>query len=155
MSYKVLIALLIIGVGAGIALYQPNKNPNSDLDVWVSKTQSLFSETGQFFSRISLPSESSSSNTEQADQDPLEDDVDVRLQELLPPERLVLDVDVDSDNASNEQQTVFYKDSNSEPLPNLFIPRTQEQKTAIKGQIFTDENDEIIGAEVQLAIPTN
>ncbi|WP_396588857.1 hypothetical protein [Bermanella sp. R86510] len=153
MSYKVLIALLIIGVGAGIALYQPNKNHNSDLDVWVSKTQSLFSETGQFFSRLSLGPETTPVEKRE---DPLEDEVDVRLQELLPPDRLVLEVDQDTPlSSSDEQKTAFYQDPSSEPLPNLFIPRKKDQKTAIKGQIFTDENDEIIGAEVQLAIPTN
>ncbi len=42
----------------------------------------------------------------------------------------------------------------SELLPNLFNPQ-QNEGTSLSGKVHMDEDDNIIGAEVQVAIPTS
>lgn len=131
----VLVTALLAGAVVWYA-YPANKKPC--IQDWLSHTESLFENALSVFSKDS--------------EDALEqgDPLDERIQSLLPSQ--VIDLSLPQEegalgtSAGNEDDKAL--------LPNLFVKK-DEPKTQIKGQVHMDENDKIIGAEVQVAIPTN
>ena len=77
-----------------------------------------------------------------------EESLDLKLEALLPSSQLV----------SSDQPDLSPKSDSEVPdtalLPDLF-QKDEKAGTSFTGQVHTDENDNIIGAEVQVAIPTD
>ena len=127
-----------MALGLGGWLYQ-DTDARPCLEDWITQTQSLFNDASTSIKNLS------SSNKPTQPQDSLDD----KLQELLPSDS----VDLSYQPFSEQEQTLAQSDS-PDLLPNLF--QSQQQKsTSLSGQVHMDENDNIIGAEVQVSIPTN
>lgn len=131
-----LVLFLSLISAAGYWLYQP-ENDRSCIEDWAAQTSVFFSNAGTFLSNIKLPSPEKS------------DTIDDALEALLPSD--TIDLRYQPENA-NVQTTANL----DEPLlPNLFEKKKDGPITKISGQVHTDEDDKIIGAELQVAIPTN
>ncbi len=127
-----------MALGLGGWVYQ-DTDVRPCLEDWITQTQSLFNDASTSIKNLS------SSNKPTQPQDSLDD----KLQELLPSDS----VDLSYQPFSEQEQSLAQSDS-PDLLPNLF--QSQQQKsTSLSGQVHMDENDNIIGAEVQVSIPTN
>jgi hypothetical protein len=123
---------------SGVYFAYLNDEDKPCIEDWFAQTQGLFQQAG---SMLSFNFDDSSEQTE-------EESLDLKLDALLPESR----VDV-------EYQPILTNDSDNKIqdtalLPNMF-DKKQGPSTAIKGQVHKDENDNIIGAEVEVAIPTD
>jgi len=111
------------------------------MQTWINSTQGLLEGAKGLFSSPS-PSEE-----------------DEKLQALLPTDQLDLSYRPDEslNSAIAPQQgsvpSISISDAR-ELLPDMFNAQA-EPSTSVKGQVHTDENDNIIGAEVHVAIPAN
>lgn len=140
----------LVGI-IGFIVFTPHKqDTTSDWSNWIDQTKTLFEDSGELFKGITQDKDDKSdTNTVVA---PSNDDLDEQLQALLPPEKLNLKVDpMTLDDSSIPLETA----AEDHQFSNLFEPRVKKPKPALKGKLHTDENNEIIGAEMQLAIPTN
>ena len=127
-----------MALGLGGWFYQ-DTDARPCLEDWITQTQSLFNDAS-----TSIKNLSNSNKTAQP-----QDNLDDKLQALLPSET----VDLSYQPITELEQTLAQGD-NPDLLPNLF--QSQQQKsTSLSGQVHMDENDNIIGAEVQVSIPTN
>ena len=138
----ILVSVCIITLTALFVLFSPSQHEDQ-LDDWAKQSVQLFQDTANFFSSLK-PDEVLSSDT-----------LDEQLQSLLPSETLDLKYEPDINNNPDIVETQPQSIVPSALLPNLFDVKRPTTGTSVKGQIFTDEEDKIIGAEVQLAIPTD
>ena len=138
----ILVSAGIITLTALFVLFSPTQHEDQ-LDDWAKQSVQLFQDTAQFFSSLK-PEEVLSDDT-----------LDEQLQSLLPSDTLDLKYEPDIDNNPEIVETQPPSIAPSALLPNLFDVKRPANGTSVKGQIFTDEEDKIIGAEVQLAIPTD
>ncbi|EAT11441.1 hypothetical protein HF888_12665 [Bermanella marisrubri] len=142
--------IFLMGVIGFIVLMPHQQNSTSDWSDWIEKTTTLFEDSGKLFKDIGQDAQDEMEPSPSIT--PAKDDVDEQLQALLPPERLDLKVDpMTLDDSAIPLETA----AEQHQFSNLFEPRVKDQKPAFKGKLHTDENNEIIGAEMHLAIPTN
>ncbi len=142
MKKIIIISIFLILVGTGAHYLQPEeKRPH--LTDWLNHTQSLISNAQQFIGTLS--GDSAKTKAEH-------DNLDHKLQALLPSEHMDLNYHAATD-ASPAVDTIEIKPL-STALPNLFTSETGPS-TSVSGQVHMDEDDNIIGAEVKVAIPTN
>jgi hypothetical protein len=140
---KVFLALVFVAGISFIILAIANRDDQEqNIDDWAKQSVQLFKDTAQFFS--SLPSEVSKDVEE----------IDEKLESLLPSDDINLRYEPNLDETIDLAQGQPVSVAPDALLPNLFDPK-EKSGTSVKGQIFTDEKDKIIGAEVQLAIPTD
>ncbi|MGB3666150.1 MAG: hypothetical protein WA963_04265 [Bermanella sp.] len=140
---KVFLALVFVAGISFIILAIANRDDQEqNIDDWAKQSAQLFKDTAQFFS--SLPSEVSKDVEE----------IDEKLESLLPSDDINLRYEPNLDETIDVAQGQPVSVAPDALLPNLFDPK-EKSGTSVKGQIFTDEKDKIIGAEVQLAIPTD
>ena len=118
---------------------QPNQ---SQMQTWLNNTQGLLNGAKGLFSTIKQPEE------------------DEKLKALLPTDQLDLSYRPDETSLGTSiapQQgsvpSISISDAR-ELLPDMFNPQAQPS-TSVKGQVHTDEDDNIIGAEVHVAIPAD
>lgn len=123
-------------------LWQGKQEDRYCIEQWLANTQDLFQNATAIFSSGASSDSDQPSETEALDE---------KLQALLPVE-------------STEQIDWHYKESETDItqadskegslLPNLF-DETKGAKTTVTGQLHLDEADNIVGAEVNVEIPTN
>ena len=138
--------VLFVFFAASVAvfgLYQDDSQ-EQHIDEWAKQSVQLFKESARFFSSIETD----------VDTPPKVDSLDEKLQTLLPSENVDLDYKPDFEETLALADSQTSEISSDALLPNLFA-KQEKSGTSVKGQIFTDEEDNIIGAEVQLAIPTD
>lgn len=137
---KVLFSIIIVLILASSGVYFANMNEDDKpcIEDWYAQTQGLFQQAGSMFSF------SFDDSAEKTD----EESLDLKLDALLPDSRVDVEYQpILSNDADNKIQDTAL-------LPNMF-DKKQGPSTEIKGQVHKDENDNIIGAEVQVAIPTD
>lgn len=133
---KLVLATTLLAGAVVWYAYPASKKPC--IEDWMSHTGTLFESALSVFS----------SESNEPPQAP--DSVDERIESLLPNQVIDLSLPREDDALSENQG----RDPEQALLPNLFVKKDQP-KTQFKGQVHMDENDKIIGAEVQVAIPTN
>ncbi len=112
------------------------------IEDWYANTSSLFQSASSFFS--------SSDASEETKRD--QQQLDAKLQALLPT------TEIDLSFQSVQQETISGSkaaNSNDPLLPNLFIKDTPSLGTRFNGLVHTDKDDKVVGAEVNISIPTN
>ena len=134
----ILLSFLIASATAGGWFYQGNDDVPC-IEDWFAQTQSFFNNAVSSIEKMPTP------NNEQLKIDQL----DEKLQALLPNENM----DLSYSAAPISEQTIV-NSADGELLPNLF-KNTTDKSTSLSGQVHMDEDDKIIGAEVQVSIPTN
>lgn len=107
------------------------------IEDWYAQTSELFQGASAFFS---LPESSEQETLEQ----------DIRLQALLPADK----IDLHYRSEESAPQIMPLQSSHSGLLPNLFNSK-RDPGTQFKGQVHTDDNDNIVGAEVNVSIPAD
>lgn len=133
-----LFVICILGFAAWFYQSQPSQN---QMQTWINSTQGLLEGAKGLFSS------------------PTPSEEDEKLQALLPTDQLDLSYRPDEslNSAIAPQQgsvpSISISDAR-ELLPDMFNAQP-EPSTSVKGQVHTDENDNIIGAEVHVAIPAN
>ena len=138
--------ILIISTISGIWYWQ-QQSSSQHMQTWLNHTQDLLNGASGLFSSFKQPQE------------------DEKLKALLPSDELDLSYRPDGSpdlanpiltTALNRQGSVPNVSQNDarELLPDMFSIST-EPATSVKGQVHTDENDNIIGAEVHVAIPAD
>ena len=140
---KVLLVFLVVVALILTYLFSNESRREQHLDDWAKQSAELFQDTAAFFSSL------------KSDESPIDDTWDEQLQSLLPSDTLDLKYAPDIDDNAGIVETQPQSIAPSALLPNLFDVKRPASGTSVKGQIFTDEEDKIIGAEVQLAIPTD
>ena len=134
---KTVISIFIISIlCAGTFLSLQSKDKEVCIEDWYAQTSQLFQSASHFFKR------SGPSSTEI-------EEFDAKLQALLPPENLDLSL-----RAEDQPAITAALNSESALLPNLFN-QTNAPGAKIKGQVHTDEKDNIVGAEVNVSIPAD
>jgi hypothetical protein len=134
----IFLSFLIASVALGGWLYQKNDKVPC-IEDWIAQTQSFLNSAVSSLDNMPITGEQ-----------PLKtDDLDEKLQALLPNK----DMDLSYTAASQGDQTTIQRNSD-ELLPNLFQNST-DKSTSLSGQVHMDDDDNIIGAEVQVSIPTN
>ncbi|NVK38438.1 MAG: hypothetical protein HWE18_10965 [Gammaproteobacteria bacterium] len=138
-TFFITLAIIIAGL-ASFQLYQ-SSNEDDALNEWGQQTLELFQGTAEFFSSLS-------SNPKATDE------LDEELKALLPNEKVELRFEPQLEetlNVANGEPTDISPEA---LLPNLFQNK-EKSGTSVKGEIFTDKEDKIIGGKVQVAIPTD
>ncbi|WP_353351237.1 hypothetical protein [Oceaniserpentilla sp. 4NH20-0058] len=141
---SLLVLVVLITIAAGLSTHDES---GQQIDEWAKQTAVLFKDSIHFFSSLK-PSPST-------DQDTLDEiqKIDEAIESLLPGQpidlRYLPEPDSDIKIASDTPNT-----TPNDLLPNLFIPN-KTSGASVKGELFTDEEDKIIGGKVQLAIPTD
>jgi hypothetical protein len=137
LTFIVVIGLVVVAVGLS-----KNDNQEQRIDDWAKQSALLFQDTATFLSSLKsdIPAEV--------------DAIDEKIQTLLPNKSIDLRYEPDLNESINLANDQPINVGPNALLPNLFGAK-QKSGTSLKGQIFTDEEDKIIGAEVQLAIPTD
>ena len=131
------IVVIAICGGAFLALHGEEKEVC--IEDWYAQTSQLFQSASRFFDHVGSPSSEEIK------------EIDAKLQALLPPE--TIDLSYSSDQAPIT--TALSLESQQQPLlPNLFH-QDNAPGTKIKGQVHTDDQDNIVGAEVNVSIPTD
>ncbi len=139
MKTTFLLLTLILSAGS-ITWYFQEDLPEPCIEDWAKQTQSLFTDASAYFKRFSVPKDATDS----------EDLLDQKLQELLPTDNM----DLKYRPALDVTTTVALDQSQSGLLPDLF-KKSQSDGTSLSGKVHMDEDDNIIGAEVEVAIPTS
>lgn len=136
---KAIIAICIVTtVSIGIFLNIQSDKKEVCIEDWYAQTSQLFQSASGFFS-------SNGTTPHEADT------LDAKLQALLPSDNMDLSYHSNEvDSGINPLAT----GTKQALLPNLFNP-TNDPSTQIKGQVFTDEKDNIVGAELNLSIPAD
>jgi len=136
---KVIVSsILIASVAVGGWLYQDSDKAPC-IEDWIAQTQSFLNSAASSIDNMPISS----------DQQLQTDQLDEKLQALLPSEDLDL-----SYIATTDSDQALVSNTNDELLPNLF-QNTTDKSTSLSGQVHMDNDDNIIGAEVQVSIPTN
>ncbi len=142
MKIALLSFVFVLSAGLIAWCYQDDSS-RPCLEDWVTQTQGLFSDASAFVKNLSSPKKNTVIN----------DDLDEKLQALLPSENIDLSYRPEQQKITQNLQLAVESDS-SELLPNLFSPQL-DSGTSVSGKVHMDEDDNIIGAEVQVEIPTN
>ena len=132
---------VLLVVTSGIVFGLQSDKEEVCIEDWYAQTSQLFQSASNFFSS-STGSASSAKEIEE---------LDAKLQELLPTEN------IDFSYRSEETPTLISSlatDSQPGLLPDLFDQKNQP-KTKFKGQVHTDDQDNIVGAEVNVSIPAD
>lgn len=139
---SIIISLFVITTISLAAWFYQSQPSQNQMQTWINSTQGLLQGAKGLFSNLKQSED------------------DEKLKALLPNEQLDLNYRPDpivSDNAITAQQgsvpSISISDAR-ELLPDMFNAQA-EPSTSVKGQVHTDENDNIIGAEVHVAIPAN
>lgn len=140
---SIVISLLVITIISFAAwLYQSQPSENQHMQTWINSTQDLLQGAKGLFSNLEQPEE------------------DEKLKALLPSEQLDLSyrpdptlADIEITSQQGSVPSISISDAR-ELLPDMFNAQA-EPGTSVKGQVHTDENDNIIGAEVHVAIPAD
>jgi hypothetical protein len=112
------------------------------IEDWYADTSKLFQSASAFFARNGQLKETEIEH--QA--------LDIKLQALLPSSNIDLSYQSDEHtsiitSASSDSQNLL--------LPDLFKLTNSGPSTQFKGQVHTDKDDNIVGAEVNVSIPTD
>ncbi len=140
MKTSFILLTLILSAGAGTWYFQDNL-PEPCIEDWAKQTQSLFTGASAYFF-----------TPEGQDKVDRKDILDQRLQELLPTDNM--DLKYHPTPKAITTTTAALDKSHRGLLPNLFN-KTKSDGTSLSGKVHMDEDDNIIGAEVEVAIPTN
>ena|GEM_PF-1564687 len=142
MKTALLLLTLILSAGS-LTWYLQDEQARPCIEDWANHTQALFTDASQYFRQLS-----------DAKKPVIEEDLlDQKLQELLPSENMDLSYHPQADEVQKATTLALDKSQNG-LLPNLFN-KQDEASTSVSGKVHMDEDDNIIGAEVQVAIPTN
>lgn len=123
---------VIVALALGTWLYQPEPSQQA-MKTWFNNTQDLINGASDLFSSFKRPED------------------DEQLKALLPSDELDLSIQPITTSQDGSVPLISQNDAR-ELLPDMFS-QSDEPKASVKGQVHTDENDNIIGAEVQVAIP--
>ena len=138
MKKVIFLSFLIASVALGGWLYQGDDKAPC-IEDWIAQTQSFLNSAASSLDNMPISGEQ-----------PLKtDELDEKLQALLPNK----DMDLSYTAAQQGDQANIQRNSD-ELLPNLFQNST-DKSTSLSGQVHMDDDDNIIGAEVQVSIPTN
>lgn len=146
-AVKKISLLLIIVVVSIIAGLSTHEEPSQQIDEWAKQTALIFQDSVDFFTSLK-----SSIPADKATLDEIKQ-IDEAMESLLPGQS----VDLHFDPELNNQIDFASEQPNISPdalLPNLFVPK-EKSGTSVKGEIYTDDEDKIIGGKVQLAIPAD
>lgn len=130
-----LITVVIAILVSGLFIAAPKQEHPPQIEEWFSQAKDVFSNAAEVFSfrqDETLP---------EADED-----LNLKMEALLPEPALDLSYNPESNTPVIQDVSL---------LPDLFKAGQKKPSAQFKGQVHTDENDNIIGAEVQVAIPTN
>ena len=139
---SIVISLFVISIISFAAWFYQSQPSQNQMQTWINSTQDLLQGAKGLFSNPEQPEE------------------DEKLKALLPSEQLDLsyrpdptlgDTDITAQHGS--VPSISISDAR-ELLPDMFNAQA-EPGTSVKGQVHTDENDNIIGAEVHVAIPAD
>jgi hypothetical protein len=136
-----LIFVSIISVGAFFAL-QSDAKKQACIEDWYADTTSLFQSASTFFGPSAASNETKNEQQE----------LDTKLQALLPT------TEIDLSYQSAPQETIIslvLPSAQKSLLPNLFIEDVPGPSTRFNGLVHTDKDDNVVGAEVNISIPTN
>lgn len=122
----------------GLFYITSSDNDKPCIEEWLGQTKTVFANASSLFKL------SSDSDTNDA----TEESLDLKLEALLP------DTSVELSSQPDLSPKLEPTIPETALLPDLFN-QTNENSAKIKGQVHTDENDNIIGAEVHVAIPTD
>lgn len=134
-KFVVIVVFSLMSV-IGYWFYQP-EDDRPCIEDWAAQTSSFFSNAGAFLSNIKLPTSEP------------KDTVDEALEALLPSDTIDLRYQPETLDTQNTAQL------DAPLLPNLFEKKQAAPATKVSGQVHRDDDDKIIGAELQVAIPTN
>jgi hypothetical protein len=137
-----LLTLILVG-GTGTWYFQEDL-PEPCIEDWAKQTKSLFTDASIYFKRFPLPKEQNIPNSE--------DLLDQKLKELLPTKNM--DLKYRPAIEATTPITAALGKSQGGLLPDLF-KKSQSDGTSLSGKVHMDEDDKIIGAEVEVAIPTS
>ena len=132
------ISIVLILATSGVFYLSSGEDDKPCIEEWLAQTQDVFANTSRLFSF--------SENESEPDNE--EESLDLKLEALLPSSEM--DLSYQHDLSPQEETQVI----DTALLPDLFN-KPQGPEAKFKGQVHTDENDNIIGAEVQVAIPTD
>jgi len=152
MKAAIVLGFVTLSVG-GLLIWQSKQEDKYCIEQWFNQTSELFEGAAELFTGLSR-SEQTADDESNPDPSSSSDSpfaADEKLEALLPvADSKHIDWSVKSDNVSIAPQG---KDSEA-VLPNLF-DKHSEGKTRFSGQLHLDESDNIVGAEVNVEIPTN
>ena len=137
MKYAFILGFAVLTLGS-VFLWQGQEKDTYCIEQWLANTQDLIKDAGELFSR-----EQPIQQENQA--------LDEKLQALLPAETPA-EINWHYEEDVDGNLTVSAKDQ--ELLPDLF-DSSQPAGAKLSGQLHMDESDNIVGAEVNVAIPTN
>ena len=130
--------IVVISICGGAFLALHGEEKEVCIEDWYAQTSQLFQSASRFFDHVGSPSSEEIK------------EFDAKLQALLPPE--TIDLSFSSDQTPIT--TALSLESQQTLLPNLFN-KDNAPGTQIKGQVHTDDQDNIVGAEVNVSIPTD
>ena len=141
MKVAIVFGVITLTLG-GLLIWQGEQEDKQCIEQWLANTKDLFENATAVFSGSgsNLPEEQS--ETEVLDQ---------KLQELLPVESTA---EINWDVAETDATVNAVREETNALLPNLFNEKNQT-KTTVSGQLHLDDSDNIVGAEVNVEIPTN
>lgn len=137
MKFAIIFGFAAVLLGS-LLLWQDQKKDTYCIEEWLANTQDLLKNAGELFSR----------------EQPIQQEnqgLDEELQALLPVES-PKQIDWSYKEEVSSELTISAQDQ--ELLPNLF-DTSQSKGAKLSGQLHMDESDNIVGAEVNVAIPTN
>ncbi len=142
MKTALLLLTLILSAGS-LTWYLQDEQARPCIEDWANHTQALFTDASQYFRQLSDHKK------------PVieEDLLDKKLQELLPTENMDLSYRPQADDVQ-KPTTLALDKPQSGLLPDMFNDQ-EEAGTSVSGKVHMDDDDKIIGAEVQVAIPTS
>lgn len=138
MKTLVFIFIIVLLAGSGFYVFNSHNDNKPRIEDWFAQTQGLFQQAGSI---LSFSPKDSADKSE-------EESLDLKLEALLPDARI--DVEYQPILANDEAEQI----NDTALLPDMFN-QSGGPSTEIKGQVHKDENDNIIGAEVQVAIPAD
>ena len=139
---KTAFVLLALILSSGYLTWHLQDKPTQPhLEDWAQHTLALFTDAAQYFRSQAQPTPAT------------EDLLDKKLQALLPTESI--DFSYHPEAAEPQKPIKLTQDTpRGHLLPDLFTPQ-ETAGTSLSGKVHTDSDDNIIGAEVHIAIPTN
>lgn len=130
--------VVLIAISGGLFYSQKDNQDQLYIEDWYKQTAQIFSSASHFFDGMGSPSGDYK-------------ELDEQLQTLLPQDNIDLSYNEDLPTLTISQTQTSEK---PELLPDLFHKKNNPS-TKINGQVFTDDNDNIVGAEVNLSIPAD
>ncbi len=136
-ALKIILSFVVIISIICVSLFtQKSEQDEFCIEDWYAQTSSLFQSASSFFSHSGTASQETQ-------------ELDAKLQELLPSANM----DLTYHNEPHEITLGSLK-SDQGLLPNLFN-QPLDLKTQFKGQVHTDDKDNIVGAEFKVSIPAD